>query len=216
MSVHLFTVTWESETALPKDAMVNTWYFEGSGTDPANVGDMLEDFYNADPSGLGYSIGSYFSDDIVTGDYTIKGYDLADAKPRAPMYESTRSLDTISTGDGLPPEVALCFSYHADYVSGTAPARRRGRVYLGGLATASSSGGRPVGALTLVIAAAGRDLLVASNSAVNWSWVQYSQTTSTGNNVVGGWVDDAWDTQRRRGIDASSRETWTATTPTTP
>lgn len=214
MSVHLFTVAFENDTELPKDNMVNTWYFEGSGSDPENVADMLTDFYTVVPTGGGFGISGYMSEQVLTGEYTIKAYDLADPKPRAPIYTVTRNMPGMSAAAALPSEVALCMSYAAAATSGVPAARRRGRIYLGGfIASANGSDGRPNSALRGDIARAGRDLIQASNASVSWEWQQYSQTNALGNIVASGWVDDAWDTQRRRGEAASSRITFTGGTP---
>lgn len=213
MSVHLFTITFEATTAIPADNVVNTWYFEGSGTDPQNVGDMLSDFYDVAPTGETVGISSFMSDDALTGDYTIRAYDLSDPEPRAPVYEWESALAGISTQPQLPDEVALVFSYHSALASGVPAGRRRGRIYLGGLRTGAADGARPSAAIRAVMAASGRDLIQASNASVSWQWQQYSRTTSTGNVVVGGWIDDAWDTQRRRGRDASTRTLFTGGTP---
>lgn len=213
MSVHLFTVSLESSTGLPQDDIVNTFYFEGSGADPANVKDMLDDFYNSVPTGETASVMQQFATDALGGDMTITGYDLSDTPPRAPIYEATTSVISPSSTDMLPPEIALCLSYQAQPISGVPQARRRGRVYLGPFNVAVDQNGRPNAAARGIIAAAARDMLQASNTSVSWEWQQYSRTTGTGSPVVGGWVDNAWDSQRRRGWDATSRTLWDGGTP---
>lgn len=213
MSVHLFTMTFQSDSELPRDSMVNTFYFEGGGSDPENVGDMLYDFYQEQPTDSTFSIAEAMTTTALTGVVTIKGYDLADPQPRAPIYDDTRTLTGLGVGDALPTEVALVLSYRADYESGVPAARKRGRIYLGGLQAGYNVAGRPTSTLCSNIAKSARDLLVAANSSVSWSWVQYSQTLEVGSAVQAGFVDNAWDTQRRRGTEANDRVTWTATTP---
>ena len=213
MSVHLFTVTFQSQSEIPADSMVNTWHFEGSGSDPVNVADMLTDFYDAVPTGQTTSIAEKWSSQVLSGNYTIRGYDLADPKPRAPIYEVTRTLTELPSTQPLPTEVAVCMSYHSALASGVPAGRRRGRVYLGGWNENQQSGGRPLPAVRATVAAAGRDLIQASNASVSWEWQQYSPTTGEGNIVVGGWCDDAWDTQRRRGQAATTRTSFTGGTP---
>lgn len=213
MSVHKLLVIFEADSELPADAMVNTLYFEGSGSDPENVFDMVFDFFDADPTGLTSPISEYMSNAALTGQVTFKLYDLADAEPRVPVAEETRTLANISSSAALPTEVALVFSYHSAFTSGTAAARSRGRIYIGGLAAFTNTNGRPASTLTGTMAAAGRDLIQASNASVSWEWQQYSTLTETGRIAVGGWVDNAWDTQRRRGLDSTVRTTFTGGTP---
>lgn len=217
MAIFLYTVAFESATSIPADTMVNTWHFEGSGSDPVNVADMLTDYYEDVPTGAAGSIVGAMTAQAFTGDIVINAYNLSDPKPRAPVYTVARTLAGIGSGTPLPSEVALVMSYHAASGSGVPPARRRGRVYLGGFGTGASgtSGGsaRPTAAIRLTIASAGRDLIQASNASVSWSWVQYSQLTSTANLVTGGWCDDSWDTQRRRGAASTVRTTFTGGTP---
>lgn len=213
MAIFLFTATLGSNTNLPEDAMVNTFHFEGSGSDPENVVDMIQDFYIVVPSGQSTSIATFMTSAALNGDLTVRGYDLSDTPPRAPVIEQERDLTGLGSGDALPTEVALVMSYHAQYASGVQPARRRGRIYLGGFAASINQGGRPGGGLRQAVQRAGRDLIQASNASVSWDWVQYSPTNGTANLVVGGWIDNAWDTQRRRGIAPTSRDTFTGGTP---
>lgn len=213
MATFLFTVTFTAISELPADNLVNTWHFEGSGSDFDNVGDMLEDFYTTTPDGQIGPISDFMTSQTITGDYTMKAYDLSDPKPRAPQWEETRTLVELPNAAGLPDEVALVMSYHASPLSGVSAARRRGRVYLGGLASAANVVGRPATAFRTIVAAAGRDLIQASNASTSWDWVQYSPTANAANTVVGGWVDDSWDTQRRRGRQATSRVVFTGGVP---
>jgi hypothetical protein len=50
------------------------------------------------------------------------------------------------------------------------------------------------------------NLLAASNPATLAVW---SPSNGDAVPVTDGWVDNAWDTQRRRGIDRTARSTWT-------
>mgnify|MGYP000692077407 CR=1 FL=1 len=131
MSVHLFQVTFEAATEIPRDRIVNTWHFEGSGSDPENVADMLTDFYDSAIGGGIGTVSSLMTDQALEGTYWIKGYDLSDAEPRAPIYEDERLLANMDNTAPLPTEVALVMSYHATFASGVPAGRRRGRVYLG-------------------------------------------------------------------------------------
>lgn len=213
MSVHKFTVAFTHTSNVPADNLVNTWYFEGGGSDPENVADMLTDFYDAVPAGGTDSVSDYLSNSVLTGEYRIKAYDLSDPEPRAPVYEDVRNLIELQTAAALPDEVALVFSYHAQLASGVPQARRRGRIYLGGIVAQQNDVGRPASNIRNVLVRAGRDLIQASNASTSWEWQQYSTLLGVGNIVVGGWVDNAWDTQRRRGRAATSRVLFTGGTP---
>lgn len=131
-------------------------------------------------------------------------YDLADVEPRVPIATYTFTL-AAPTGIDLPAEVALVVSYHAAFVSGTPNARRRGRFYLGPISVAAGTGlGRPPTALINAAVDMAEALWtpIAEASVV---WAQRSETSGELHPVATGWVDNAWDTQRRRGNTPSSR-----------
>jgi hypothetical protein len=48
-------------------------------------------------------------------------------------------------------------------------------------------------------------MLTASNAQGQWKWAVYSTVNMTGVNVAAGWVENAFDTQRRRGRIATIR-----------
>jgi hypothetical protein len=49
----------------------------------------------------------------------------------------------------------------------------------------------------------------AAIASASWDWVVYSPTDDAYHEVANGWVDNAWDTQRRRGYKPTSRTTFT-------
>lgn len=212
--LYRFSVIFSHESGLPVDDVVNTWHWvrdSAVATDFDNVRDMLEDFYTTQYIVAAGSVGSDYSSRIANT-VRVVAYNLEDPPPRVPAYSSTFNLPS-RTGDPLPSEVALCMSYQANPVSGQPQARRRGRVYLGPFSEAiNSSVGRPSNVAK--IARAGRELLLASNSSTIWRWVVYSPTNDSWENVQSGWVDNAWDVQRRRGPVATSRTIWNTSTPT--
>jgi hypothetical protein len=118
---------------------------------------------------------------------------------------------------GLPDEVACCLSYrHFPYDAGINPQSQRGRIYFGPLnpdAFEGSGGGdewntppRPATAFKNILAAAASDLEDA-NDADN-TWIVYSRVLDQGFAVTDGWIDNAFDTQRRRGVAATARTLW--------
>jgi hypothetical protein len=110
-----------------------------------------------------------------------------------------------------PAEVALCLSYRGPILAGTNPRNRRGRIYLGPLSSSSTgtvaSGDlRPVATVMGYVADIGKRLMDA-NSATNVEWAVYSRSTGQRTGITHLWVDDSFDTQRRRGADSTTRIT---------
>lgn len=210
MAVYRFQVTFPTDTALPADYVTNTWHFSSVGelpiiTDFDNVRDMLDDFYSEVPTGKSNSIMSLMSNTLNTP-ALVKAYALEDPEPRAPVYESTFTGSYGSSS--LPAEVALCLSFQATRASGQPQSRRRNRVYLGPFADQGTNQERPSAAMCETITAAARDLLQAADASVNWTWVIWSPTEGEDYEVNNGWVDNSWDTQRRRGVSPSTRYLW--------
>lgn len=139
----------------------------------------------------------------------FKHYDLADPQPRAPVLEGFRNYTPNTTGC-LPPECALVLSFQANKTSGVPQARRRNRIYIPFLTSASNgSDGRPVGGFLTAVEAAGAALLAASGpTGSDWIWAIYSPTDNAADEVASGWTDNEWDTQRRRGREATLRYTF--------
>lgn len=121
-----------------------------------------------------------------------------------------------TTQGALPCEVAAALSFHGDYTSvaeygpdvdsdgwpdSRPRARYRGRLYIGplgsGVLTTDGTTFKPTLTSTF------RNALVAAGTALMGAttvkWSTHSRTDRRFDTVVGGWVDDAFDTQRRRG-----------------
>ena len=155
------------------------------------------------------SFSSQFGNFVLTTDgLSWKAYDLDDPEPRAPVREGSRNLSPDNTGS-LPPEVALVLSFQAPKVSGVNQASRRNRIYLPFLKSSTNgTDGRPTAGVVSGLVSAATTLLAASGTT--WDWVVVSPTLgSVGTEpVTDGWVDNEWDTQRRRGRPATSRSVW--------
>lgn len=182
----------------------NTFWFDADDLTALQLAhNSLIAFYNA--------IDTNFSDvvNINPGGLEVVSYDFADSPPRAPVLRTTGTLAGVSI-NGLPREVALCMSFQGTRLSGVPQARRRGRVYIPFLIeTANDGDGRPTSGLISSIVAGGAGLLLASDTAATWNWVIYSSVAPGWTAVTDGWVDNEWDTQRRRGRVATSRTTFT-------
>lgn len=210
MTVLRAQIRWES-TRDAEDDMMNVFHFQGQANEPDNAADMIEDFFTV-PAGTD-AVTDVMSGQSLTGDYEIKVYDLAEPKPRAPIYVRDGSVE-LAQSDALPPEIACCLSYRSEYTSGVNPQRRRGRLYIGGLQVTDvlhSSGMLATGVMTTLVLQA-EEMLAASQASVNLDWVVFSPSSVVGGDpetgafpVIGGWVDNAPDVQRRRGVDPAAR-----------
>lgn len=195
-------------SGLSEDQFVNNFTFladDDKATAADDIAAALTDFY--DTPGTTAAIAAWYHP-CVTNAVTMKIYKLSDAKPREPIVRAyTTAVARVNTV-GLPEECAIVLSFSA------APphtARRRGRIFLGPLNQASispeagTSVTRVSGPLTVDIAAAA----VRLANRVDAGWLIHS-TMGTGSfaAVETGWIDNALDTQRRRGPKATSRYTW--------
>ncbi len=199
-------------SGLPEDKYVNTFYFLIPGTgEPTSaqlddVGTAVAGFYNGSTAG-GQQVGQFLSLLLQAGQvHETKVYNMNHTIPRAPVRTSTFSI-AEATGAPLPSEVALCLSYRAPLVSGTDPRNRRGRLYIGPLDVGSISGSiTNSDALPNVsLQNAMRDAAQRLMDLTTLTWVVYSPTNATAYEIVNAHVDNAFDTQRRRGGKPTSR-----------
>ena len=197
-------VVLASTSGVYADYSTNTLYFEGDSlADLPDIATAIKAFYN--------SLVTYASPLVAQNGHVIKFYDMGDPEPRAPVLLDNWNLTSAPAGTALPGEVAMCVSYQAAQVSGQPQARRRGRFYYGPLdVSALNTDGRPLPAFVTAMKNAAQSLLTAGTTDPTWTWVQYSRTNDGFADVANGWVDNEWDTQRRRGRDYTSRTTFTA------
>jgi len=158
------------------------------------------DAINAGAKALYDTIRPDLSPLLAQNGHEFKYYDLADPEPRAPKSIVAWNLGAAPTGSAAPTEVAICLSYQAAKISGLPQARRRGRVYIGPLNTATIDATARVASATLArFDTAGTNLLAASTAATDWTWKQHSTLELGLADVADGWVENEFDTQRRRG-----------------
>lgn len=197
---------FQGGSELPEDQFVNTWHFvtpgADSAADQAAVAAVVGDFYRAVPSlGGPDTVGMYLSPYCLRS-FTIKTYDLADAMPREPT-EFVDTLPAATSSNGLPAEVACCLSFQG---GPPVTAHRRGRLYIGPLAVEANdpaSSTTPARVSTSLRNALRTAAFDVRESGTGWSI--FSPTTGLFSPVVTGHVDDAFDTQRRRGVAPSGR-----------
>lgn len=207
MALFLAQVSFERDSGLPEDRVVNTFHM--TGADAAAAGEdikaALARFY--DTASTANKISDFMSAELAGG-ALVKIYDMADASPRVPVYAGTFSVDVSSTA--LPAEVAVCLSYRAPLASGVDPARRRGRIFIGPLSTGAASGNpaRPAATMIACMAASAVRLADELNTAA-FTWVVYSAAAAASVPITDGWIDNAFDTMRKRGEVATARTEWT-------
>jgi hypothetical protein len=106
----------------------------------------------------------------------------------------------------LPNEVCITVSYFAQ----RSLPRQRGRIYVGplnGSAMEDTGGDARVTPQCRSDLAAAFKRLGAFEDALAWAVFSRKDNEARGP-IGGGWVDNAFDTQRRRGRDASVRTSW--------
>ncbi len=203
----------------PEDISVNVLHFNSASTGEAAadvIRDHVAQLFNVTPP-LGFSgnalapIASFLSNALsrVANACTVKVYDLATPLPRIPIVRTwTLGPATSTTAKELPAEVALCASIFA----GQNVKRRRGRIYFGPFTESALEDdsqfqrSRPAVILRDSVFSAVRRMMNLPANTQNLA--VHSKADNQTRVVTGGWVDDAWDIQRRRGQDAALRNTF--------
>jgi hypothetical protein len=215
----------QSPTGLPKDRFVNIWHFlDVAGADPKVVANTafrkINDFFTT-PGGTGPDFVGTFMERSLDDRFTLIAYDFAAAKPRPEIGKAT--FDKGSAGSlGMPEEVAVCLSYYTDR---NLPSKR-GRLYIGPLNIGALDGianspARPKELLTSAMQDGGTRLIAVGPPAATvtfvsndvdglgtsaaTAWALYSPKLGTFAAIEHGWIDDEWDGQSRRRVEASGR-----------
>nr|CRY97728.1 hypothetical protein [uncultured prokaryote] len=198
---------------IPANYVTNTYHFSITTDDPINSLDDITDEVATALTDLYDDIRSRLGGMAQTG-HRIKFTDIDEPRPSFPYKEVVFDFTGATASGALPSEVAICSSFEGDPIAGTNQASRRGRVYLGKIAQsalASDNTGTVTGAALLVIQQAFEQFAGKQDQAgfSGWIWTVYSPTLDLMAPVTSGHVDNAFDTQRRRGIEATSRLVWT-------
>jgi hypothetical protein len=202
---------------LPEDRFVTTWAFRTEDNLPPSIAQLqqasnlvAEFFSTVNAPGVA-SILSYMAAAVDRTKAEARAYKLGDTVPREPTT-TIYNLGANNSSQSLPSEVALVASF---YSTRNLP-RRRGRVYIGPfgtsvLATPASGTGivRPDLPIRNALLGAMSGLR-ADATAAGLRWCVLSQADAALYDITDGWVDDAFDTQRRRGEDALSRLVWSS------
>jgi len=218
-------------SGLPADSSQQQFIFSTNTVYPytsavTEINNKLLDFYNGAHGPSGQELAQYISHSMSRGVSACHWhfYDITtvlDGSPAgSPFHTTDWALGSAAVGStDLPAEVAVVLSYHSTYGSApergpnnTRPRQRlRGRIFLGPLnssAITASSSGRVVNDPNFreTIAACAATLM--TTGTLTAMWVQWSRVNRDYWDVVGGHIDDAFDTQRRRGEDADVRKLW--------
>ena len=203
----------QGPSGFAEDRVVNTFHFSGPGAwdpgDSAGAINAVADFYSGTAT-QSRALGEWLSP-WVSRDAELRAYNLDDPKPRVPIIQPMLLVAAGSTS-GLPEEVCLVAS-----LTGAPPvtARRRGRLFFGPLvATANHeatalANSSPQDGLVTDLAHACKRLADSTLTSLDWC-VRSIHPAENFVPIVGGHVDNAFDTQRRRGPDATSRTSWVA------
>lgn len=225
-------VTIPKVSGIPEDAVENVWHFASDTADThatvqTDIVSKLTTFYNTDlgasmANTLAFYMGgqlarttnscsfrTYFTDDLTGA--TFFG---------SPVATTSWTLGTGGAGTSFPSEVSACLSFHGDLTdipeteANPVPppaffrpaARRRGRLFIGPLVsgTSDATGDIHVAATYRADLAAAAANVMAQNDTLS-AWVVWSKMDGAVYPVAGGFVDNAFDTQRRRGPDATTR-----------
>ena len=196
-------------TNLPEDVIVNQFHFLSVGistsTAATQIASRLFNFYAAAMGSAANRV-SY----INWGLCLVKVVDLADPTPRIPEVR-TMVLSAGTHDSPIPTEVAAVMSFHAAPASGVPFQRLYNRIYLGGIPSTymipstSSNFPRFLSTFITQIQNAAIGLKAANTVDLLWRQVSNAGGVLVDRNIVGGWVDNSPDTQRRRSVLATAR-----------
>jgi hypothetical protein len=219
-----FVCTMPKKSGIERDAVMNTWHFIApSGTPTA------QDFLNAMTE---YRL---FLDDIhnylggslsgTGGGQLCEFFKLTAERPPPgtglgpPVFSGNIQFTTAPTTAQLPGEVSICISLDGTKITdaeegtgGTRPAsRKRNRKYIGpvGVNTQDSipttNESRPLATVRQILVNAVISRLIDGLIAKGWALTGFSPTNWQTFPVLSVWSDNAWDIQRRRGEDPTSK-----------
>lgn len=241
IAVYQLVARLPSTTGLSEDVVENVFHVgvDGAVVGTTEIGEMMaaiRDFYITVPAGGTQGPGYYLSDGVsrAASACTVLAYisfDLDGSTPLgSPIGTLSFTLQAAQVAAAFPEEVASVISYHGDLtdvpVSQTNPSpppatirpaqRRRGRCYIGPLSSGSGTDPgasiRPSSTFRSNLALAMKDLAETINAIdPNLFFGIWSKADAEVYECVGGYVDDAWDTQRRRGLAATTRTLFTVT-----
>lgn len=198
-------VILKTDDNVPANFVTNSLCIEvnpDGALDTDEVTTAIKDFYD-DLNGI---LGAT----IAQNGHIVKYSLLPGTPPNYPFEEDVFNLTVNPTATQLPSECALVLSFQGTRQAGFPQNRRRGRIYIGPVSQAVNDTGRPSSAAIGQLATAGatfKSNIEAVTGGAHF-WAIWSPTDGTATQVNNGWVDNVWDTQRRRGLDTTSRTTF--------
>jgi hypothetical protein len=183
------------DSTLPRDRIISVLHFNAHDIDPVAGID-----YNQLATDLDAIWRSNWGRPAGTQEQQVTLYDLDDPKPRAPRAQVVTSKGAAPNSN-LPREVALCLSFYSER---NLP-RNRGRIYLSPAARGLSSLGARPSATNMSDALAMADAF-SGLGGVNIDWCVRSVMDNQFKKVTHAFVDDEWDTVRKRGLRKTTRQ----------
>jgi hypothetical protein len=209
-------VVLQAFTNKVEDRYVNTFHFFNNDTYAVHqpvVAAALSQFFIGTATGGTTGPGANLAP-CVSRTVTVNHYDLAQPEPRIPTTQ-TITLPTAVSTSNLPQELAVVLSFR-----GSLPIhpRRRGRIFFGPLANhADNLSPGSSGAFSFVGAILRQRLVehakdLRNNSLAGWA-VRSEVPAINYVAIDAGYVDDAFDIQRRRGHETTVRTVFSQTLP---
>lgn len=202
-------------SGLPEDVVTNTFHFNRNITPYVDAAPLIHaalvNFYNdlTVPAST-FPICTFINDQIsrTSGACETRIYDGSVAPNLRTPTITTWTLGAVGNTTSYPAEVAACLSFKNTVSVGTPEPRRRGRVFIGPLnsdAVGAESAGDPRPDSTFVSRLLDAGERLHDDLAPDIAWVVYSPSGNFMLPVTDLWVDNAFDTQRRRGAKATAR-----------
>lgn len=211
-------------SGIPRDVATNHFFLildaEVLPEDAANsFQELMAIVMNTGATDMTHPLGWYYSDEIDRAHCVAKFYDPSLPGGSPPV--ETRPLAVAAAGPvgvSMPAEVALCTTWVGEGLPMVGDAelplrQRRGRTYWGpfnqgAVGTDGAGGvGRPSSTLQADLRLAS-GVMIASNVARASGFAIFSRKAGDATVITRGWIDNEWDTQRRRGNDATVRSTF--------
>lgn len=203
MAIIRAQVILKTADAIPENFVSNSWCFrlDASAGSGAVLTPILKAFYD--------SLVSYYSPVITQNGHEIKYSLLPGVMPNYPYDTDVFNLGAAPAGGKLPDELAVVLSFQGLKAAGAPQARRRGRLYIGPLDTAAATDNRPATAFLTAMGNAATTLKAAVTAVGGTAaWCIWSVADQAEVVIDNGWIDNAFDVQRRRGVLPTSRTTF--------
>ena len=181
--------------SLPEDDVVNTLHYDVNVPDTlSGTSDDIATAYQGLIAGL---LGG------VNG-ITIKWYEPGLNPGGAVFTKHYTTAPYVPANASGPREVAVCLSYATTDDPEAATPRRRGRIYCGPIASSRVDANFVSLTYRNVVLDFGVALAAAGNAG-NTTWKMHSRVDNEYLKIESIWCDNAWDTQRRRGLKPTFR-----------